>query len=704
VRYTQPWIVAAAISAVGIPTFCCLAWWLLTVPDIPSFDDLHQNTTPSDALLLDRHGLPLAYQRIQMDHRRLEWLSLTDISPHMAQALTAAEDQRFYRHHGVDWFAVGGALREWVNTGRLRGASTLTMQLASLVDDSIKPAHKRRSFRQKWRQMRLALAYERQWSKAQILEAYMNQVPFRGELEGITAAAYGLFDKHPSALTLDEAWLLASAIAQPGASAARLHKKACRMARKHTQGIASKPCDLPPFPDVQQLVAPVWHAAAARAWIRPDDILLSSTLDRDLQTMAERALHEQLLALRANQVNDGAVVVLDNSTGDILAYVGGSGELSPSPFIDAIRAPRQPGSTLKPFLYELALEQRLLTAASLLKDAPVALQTSKGTYAPSDYESHYHGLVTLRTALAGSLNIPAVRTIDLVGIPIFANRLQSLRLNALQRPALYYGHALALGSGEVNLLELTNAYRSLANHGDWSPTRHRLDDPVFSPESVMDENAVFIITDILSDRSARAITFGLENPLSTSSFSAVKTGTSQGMRDNWCIGYSDRYSVGVWVGNLNGEPMRHVSGISGAAPVWRSIMNALHKHQASQAPYPPNHVERIQTNDKDAKNQGEWFISGTAPIPMQTRSDAQIIRIESPVHGSIFAWDPEIDPQYQRLMLRASGCMQKCEWRINERPFASGAKVVWKISRGEHRIDLYGPGHKLVDTSWVIVK
>ena len=252
--------------------------------------------------------------------------------------------------------------------------------------------------------------------------------------------------------------------------------------------------------------------------------------------------------------------------------------------VDGVAALRQPGSTLKPFLYAQALAERRITAASLLEDAPTHIQTAGGLYMPQNYDRQFKGWVSVRTALAASLNVPAVRTLAMVSPQAFHDQLLRLGL-PLKESGDYYGYSLALGSAEVSLLDLTNAYRALGNGGRWGPTTLLPAAPDDVPEPArpaLDPRAAFIVGDILSDGNARARTFGTDSVLATRFWSAVKTGTSKDMRDNWAIGWSQHYVVGVWVGNASGAPMWDVSGISGAAPLWAALMNYLHRDRASQ--------------------------------------------------------------------------------------------------------------------------
>ncbi len=258
-----------------------------------------------------------------------------------------------------------------------------------------------------------------------------------------------------------------------------------------------------------------------------------------------------------------------------MSYVGSSSELSDAENVDGVIALRQAGSTLKPFLYGQVIAEKRLTAASVLDDAPIQLITPTGLYIPQNYDRDFKGVVSVRTALASSLNVPAVRALGLVGVDRFVRTLRTFGLDSLTEDGYHYGFSLALGGVEVRLIDLTNAYRAIANQGMWSPVSFRTEVPGKMKRRALSQQAAFIIADILSDRAARITTFGLGNILGTRAWTAVKTGTSKDMRDNWCLGFSSRYTVGVWVGNFSGEPMHDVSGVSGAAPVWRDIMNYL---------------------------------------------------------------------------------------------------------------------------------
>jgi penicillin-binding protein 1C len=661
----------------------------------PSFDEVRARYVPSEAALLDRDGTPLAEIRVDLTRRRLAWVSLSEVSPALEKAIVLAEDRRFYSHAGVDWRALASAAWDNLRRARPRGASTITMQLAAQIDPGLAAARGGRTFAQKVRQARAAREIEARWSKRQILEAYLNLTSFRGELQGVHAAARGLFGKHPGGLDTDEARLLAALVAAPNAAPPAVARRACASA-----GVARTSEECMRLERVASLAlagrTPIrarFDAAPhlAHALLEQPGARLVTTLDAALQRFARDTLVRHLLALSDRNVEDGAVLVLDNRSGDVLAYVASSGELSDAAQVDGITARRQAGSTLKPFLYELAIERRWLTAASILDDSPLHVTTPVGLYVPQNYDRDFKGAVSLRTALGSSLNVPAVRTLLLAGFEAFHERLRALGFASLTEPADFYGYSLALGGADVSLLELTNAYRALANGGTWSPVRvmpgQSGEEP---PRSVMNPGAVHIVSDILADPGARALTFGFASPLETRFWAAVKTGTSKDMRDNWAIGFSERYTVGVWVGNFAGGPMWDVSGISGAAPVWNEVMSYLHRDVASHPSPPPDGVRRevVRFEPPIEPTRAELFLAGTEVNTIQLVTDARP-RIAYPGDGSILALDPDIPVTRQRVALDATPVRAGLVWSMDgQRLGTADTPLLWAPFPGQHRLTL----------------
>jgi len=691
------WALAAAL--------CCAA---AGAQALQGYEQVRRAYRPSDVLLLDRHGAPLQQLRVDATSRRLSWVALEDISPAMRNALIASEDKRFYQHAGIDWSAVAAAAWGRLWHSRTRGASTITMQLAGLLDADLRRGPAPRSGGQKLDQALTAQALERGWRKDQILEAYLNLVNFRGELVGVHALARVLFGKHPDGLDQVESALAVALIRAPNAGAALVARRACAILTaqgaaplcRGLDGVTQLALARLAAPDRGVAQAPQLAPHLARRLLKSAGAPVASTLDAGLQRHARDALQRQLAALDGRNIEDGAVLVLDNASGDVLAWVGSSGALSDAGEVDAALAPRQAGSTLKPFLYGLALEQRWLTAASLLDDSPLSLATGAGLYMPQNYDQHYKGLVSLRTALGSSLNIPAVRTLVTVTPERLFQRLQALGL-ALRESGDYYGYSLALGSADVSLLALTNAYRALAAGGRYQPVRTVLNAAPAASAQVMDPAAAWIIGDILADRGARARTFGLDSPLSTRTWSAAKTGTSKDMRDNWCIGYSARYTVGVWVGNASGAPMWNVSGVSGAAPVWQEVMQYLHAGAPAPRPEPPPGVQAraIRYQDGIEAARTEYFLAGTAQSLIVTaRPDRIRPAIGYPTPGLLVALDPDIPPARQRMRLAAQG-VGRAYWRLDGKtlPGAGRTDYDWPPWPGRHTLALLDAGGAVLD-------
>ncbi len=663
---------------------------------LPSFAEVRAAHRPSDALLLDRHGTPLQSLRTDFSARRLRWVPLEEMSPALLQAIVLSEDRRFWEHSGIDWSGV--ARSAWANVWnqRTQGASTLTMQLAGLIDEGLARPAGGRSLAQKLGQAVTASQLEARWKKHQILEAYLNAVPLRGELVGIEGLSQTLFHKHSSGLDALEAAIAAALVRAPNANAARVAERACAVLMLQQRGCMGLHA-LTEAALLRKGGASLAESLAphlARQLLKPDGAAeVRSTLDARIQRLAVLTLHQQLSELARRNVEDGAVLVLDNRSGEVLAWVGGSGPgLSDAPQVDGVLARRQPGSTLKPFVYQLAFEQRLLTPASLLEDSPAQIGTSAGLYLPQNYDRRYRGWVSTRQALAGSLNIPAVRAGALLPPESLLRRLKALGLD-LPHTGGYYGQALALGSAEVTLLSLSNAYRTLANGGLHAPVRWvAAKQGTGQAQRVLDPAASFLITDILADNAARAATFGLDSALALPGFAAVKTGTSKDLRDNWCVGFSDRFTVGVWVGNASGAPMHDVSGVSGAAPIWRALMLALHEGRPSRAPAPPPGVVSTALRYADSREppRSEWFLTGTEQSLLhasaQMTQTARRYGITHPRDGSLIALDPDIPPAAQRLLFEG----ENGTWVLDGQRLGQGSSLSWAPWPGKHTLALQG--------------
>ncbi|PTQ90157.1 penicillin-binding protein 1C [Agitococcus lubricus] len=671
-----------------------IACQIVQAAQLPRFEQVKQQWQSSYARLLDRHGHVLSYQRLNKQQHRFEWTALDDVSPALIDALLFVEDRDFYQHHGVDWGAVSRSAISYLTGQKARGASTISMQLVALLDNTLSWQSGGRTVSKKWQQIWAAKQLERQWTKAQILEAYLNLVIWRGDLQGVSVASLALFDKWPRGLDRDESLVLVALLAAPNANYARLKQRVCQLAQAGFTADCTR---------MRLLVETQLHRRQLPFAMQPDiDSLaarllseahqdLRTSLDASLQQFAYQTLVSQLRSLVHQQANAGAVLVIHNATGEVLAYVANSGLDQESQWVDGVQALRQAGSTLKPFLYTLAIDQQRLTAASVLDDKPVNISTELGLYVPQNYEKDFKGAVTVRTALASSLNVPAVLTLQQVGLTSFWQLLKDLGFSLEQQPD-YYGNALALGGSDVSLWQLANAYRTLANAGQRNPLFLTLphDTPV-PTAPLWSSGSSFIVSDILSDRQARSLSFGFENPLATPFWTAVKTGTSKDMRDNWCIGFSQTYTVAVWVGNMQGLPMRDVSGITGAAPIWFDIMHYLHQDQmAMPAPVAPATLQQMQVQFTGFNQPSylEWFLEGTGQQQISYQADT-IPQIIYPAHGTIIALDPDMPVARQKVFFKAHVGGEHLAFWLNDQYLAQAEQdYAWQPQRGHYHLQL----------------
>jgi penicillin-binding protein 1C len=671
--------------------------WRTAPPALPSYADARAAWAPSEAVLLDRGGQELGRVRTDYGARRGDWVPLAVVSPALSATLIAAEDRRFREHNGVDWRAIGGSLHARLAGGaHPRGASTLSMQLAGLLAPELGGAG-RRTLLQKIAQGRAALALERSWSKDQILEAYLNLAPTRGELVGVDATARTLFGTGARGITASQAAAYVALLPAPGASPAALQRRACVTARR-----AGTDCVAAGLAALAMLGGPPRHDASALApqlaakLLQPGQRALRTTLDARVQALAASALSRRLAELDPANARDGAAIVVDNASGEVLAYVASAGPFSRSAAVDGADAPRQAGSTLKPFLYARAIDRRLLTAASILDDSPVHLETASGLYVPQDYDRQFRGPVSVRSALGNSLNVPAVRALMLVGVDDFRDVLVDSGYRHLTEEGEFYGYSLALGSAEVTLLEQAAAYRALARGG--LASRLRLTPgPRGRDTRVVSAEAAAIVADMMADPAAREATFGADSAIALPFWAAVKTGTSKAMRDNWCVGFTTRFTVAVWVGNFEGESMANVSGVTGAAPAWREIMLALHAGLPPTPPERPPGLERVAVRFAPAIEpaRAEWFLPGTAVATVRLATAPQRPpRITTPADGARIALDPDIPPARQRIAVATEGAP------AGARLLADGRALngpLWAPSPGHHSLSLAAADGRLLD-------
>lgn len=665
--------------------------------------------------IVDQHGTPLSVT-FQNPWNMHDHVPLHAIPAFLQQAFITAEDQRYYTHHGVDWAARLHALSQNLRARRVvRGASTITEQVVRLF-------HPRpRTVWSRWLEGFEAMQLEARFSKAAILECYLNQVPYARQRRGVVQAARLYFDRALDTLNRHEMLALVVLVRAPSRLdllrshtplhtplqylAQRLHAEQ-RLTPAEYQQIRTQALSLtsPRLPVeashfvryVRRLDLPpaLWHHGR-----------LTTTLDASLQQQAQALLEGRLRDLRALGVTDGALMVVDHHSNDMLAWVSAGGSQ-----VDAVTTPRQPGSTLKPFLYALALE-RGWTAATLIEDAPLAQPIGVGLHTYRNYSGQHYGWLRLREALGNSLNVPAVRSVDFVGVPAFLAQLHSLGFRSLRESAEHYGNGLALGNGEVTLFELVQAYATLARQGLFAPLRVLpYEVPGQAPQRrVYSAPVSAIIANILADPEARRLEFRQTNLLRFPVDTAVKTGTSSDYRDAWAVGFSHHYTAGVWMGNLQQRPMRDVTGSIGPALVLRALFATLHRDLETQGlPRSPQLVAaRIcrltgQRASAHCPTMPEWFVPGTVPehiCPLHPPAQAPAAlaspapsppRLIRPTPGLQLALDPRIPDALEVLPLLLPREVRpvQVEWLVDGQVIGSTARHVrqflWPLVRGTH--------------------
>jgi len=740
---------ALGIAACGAGAFVCLGVFV-ALPIPASVLDRERGT---GVTIEDRGGLLLRSTR-STDGSRSAWVPIAQIDPDLINAFVAVEDRRFWDHHGVDPLAIARAIRDNVEARRITsGASTIPMQLGRLLAGSS------RNWLGKGSQVAWALRLEAHLDKQRILEEYLNRVQLGQGVAGVGSASALYFGRSASELSIGQAATLAGmahapsrdnpmaslsqARARRAVALTRMRKLALitreDAARARLETVSGTPRTTPFLaPHFTSHVLAWTEDGAGQSSIR-------TSLDLGLQRTVEEEVRHTVDVMHDRGVAEAAAVVLDNRTGEVRAWVG-----SPDFWereagqTDMVVSERQPGSALKPFLYGMAFD-RGVTAATVLADIPTSYATPTGPYSPRNYDRHFRGPVRAREALASSYNVPAVELASRMSTTSLLQTLHLAGFESLRHGADYYGLGLALGNGDVTLIELANAYRALANDGEWSPWTWRPYATSSEPrQRVMSPLAGAIVLDILADPTARVPGFGVVTPFDFPFPTAVKTGTSRHFTDNWAVATTRGFTVAVWAGNFDGRPMEGVSGVSGAGPLLhRVVMATAQRIPAGELIRPAERgavaVEVCRLSGLRATDRcptlTEWFKPGTEPGPDTWQSGGGVtlpaayaawtpetedreslpgdealsgrtatgavdslraalvtatpspmesgLRIVSPRDGDHYAVPVGVEARYATIPLRASGATG-VEWRIDGRRQESDR---WRLARGAHVIE-----------------
>lgn len=704
---------------------------------------------------LDRNGIPLS---VTFDNpwNVYDWLPLHRIPVLLQDAFIASEDRRFYAHHGLDWLArVHALVQDTLALRGVRGASTITEQVVRIL-------HPRpRTVWSRWLEGFEAVQLEKQFSKAEIFEFYLNQVPYSRQRRGVLQAARLYFDRDPTTLSPVETLALAVLVRAPGRlglpqGAGALSRAVQRLgdvlmqsgklAARDRAGLTTADLAIPTLHlpvEAGHFLRQVMRQASQEQALsvgdgenRSGSARVITTLDAVLQGQVQEILDQHLHDLSRFDVHNGAVLVVNHQTDEILAWVNAgatNGQIASS-WIDAVTSPRQPGSALKPFLYGLALD-RGWTAATIIDDAPLARPVGDGMHPFRNYSRNHYGPLRLREALGNSLNIPAIRTIQFTGVGDFLERLHGLGMESLDRTAGHYGEGLALGNGEVSLFELVQGYAVLARAGVFHPLRCTLDGRYYGAarHRIYSREAASLVADILSDPQARRREFGTGSILRFPVQTAVKTGTSNDYRDAWAVGFNHLYTVGIWMGNLDGHATGGLTSSTGPGLILRSVFAELNRFLEAQ----PLYLSPLLITAKICSHSGqlagpncpvvvEKFMPGTLPrsicrLHPGTDNMASVAATEktpviAPIHilqpspNLQMAMDPHIPDSIEAYPMKITGghAGKRVEWLVDGQLAGfteeNEDRFMWPLTRGSHLAQAriwQGPGQDPVQTEEV---
>ncbi|MEK6754209.1 MAG: PBP1A family penicillin-binding protein [Chloroflexota bacterium] len=755
--------------------------------DLPAITSLPENLNQPSVRITDRSGR-LLYEIIPTAGGRNAPLAVENIPQCMKDATIAVEDKNFYQNPGVD---AGGIIRAvWINLRggeTLSGGSTITQQVARtlLLGEEVTE----RTLRRKLRETVLAWQLTRAYSKDEILALYLNQIYYGGMAYGIEAASQTYFGKPASDLLLPECALLAGLPQTPGIYNPFTNPDLALERQRVVLGLMEKngfitsaqrldaenaPLSYNPAPYPIEAPHFIWMVKdqldelfASGAVNTNQSLVIRTTLDLNMQRLAEEIVKRRIALFKPLEgginpnVNNAALVVIHPQTGEILTLVGSADYFDSSIYgaLNMATAPRQSGSAFKPIIYAAALDPtraQPFTAATSILDVNTKFTTKDGQpYSPVNYDGREHGFVSMREALASSLNVPAVLTLQNVGIENVIALANRLGIKSLYEPQ-QYDLSLALGGGEMNLLEVSRAYAVFANNGSYTGNTFILDihdadgNILYKPQTnsalqIVDPRVAWLISDILSDDRARSTGFGLNSVLKIDRAAAVKTGTTTNFHDNWTIGYTPDLLVGVWVGNSNYQAMHNVTGLTGAAPIWHETMRSILQGRADKIFTQPHGLIQVEICDFSGllptsacpHIKTEWFIAGTPPtafdtfyqfsstgeivldIPIEAHEWARSqglpllddenansgLTLTSPTDNTTYRITPDLDLLAQQLALSTltDSILAQVTFFVDGIPLATLSappyQTWWVLSIGEHRFWAEG-----VTTSGEVVK
>lgn len=654
--------IAFGVVAICLVFFAYSIGLIVVAHELPSPEVLSKDNSPITTQIFDRNG-QLLYRVYDEKNRSL--VKLDQLPPNLINATIAIEDKNFWGHPGVDLYGIARAGLNYFNGGDLQGGSTITQQL--IKNTLLTPE---RTWQRKIKEVILAFWAERVFSKKDILQMYFNEAPYGGPSWGIAAAAQTYFHKNPQDLTLAESAYLAGLPVSPTTYSPygtnpelgkeRQHDVLRRMvedkyiSQQQADEAFAAPLNIQPNDEEIKAAHFVMYVKSVLAskygekMVSEGGLQVTTSLDLPTQQMAETAVEEEVSKLTPLKVTNGAAMVTDPRNGQILAMVGSKNYWSQDGGnFNVTTSLRQPGSSIKPITYATAFKQGL-TPGTMVLDAPVSYKTAWENYSPVNYDSAFHGMVSIRTALGSSYNIPAVKVLNEVGIDNMLLTAKDLGITTFTHPD-QYGLSITLGGAEVKMVDMMSAYDTFSQMGKKYPIQPILkitdaEGNVLEDNTNPDYNQVlptgvaYMIDDILSDNKARTPAFGPNSLLVIPGHTvAVKTGTTDSKRDNWTFGFTPEIAVGVWVGNNDNTPMdpKLTSGITGAAPIWHRIMADLLKDKPNVAfARPADIVDGMLNGRKDlvlAGQVGSTVASSKPKLTKDNKTSQQNISFTDPL-------------------------------------------------------------------------
>lgn len=672
----------------------------------PVESSLHKISSDAQTIrITDRNGIPLGVS-YQNRWNSFDFQPLYEMPDFLKTAFIFSEDRNFFDHSGIDWPARLSALHQNLrHREAVRGASTMTEQVVRMINP------RPRTVWSRWLEGIEATDLEQGVAKIDILEFYLNQVPYAANRRGVVQASRYYFNRDISTLSPKEMLALVVLVRAPSAYDLYRHpgKIESPLQRLAEAMLKAGKIDASTYEDIRNgelipakpsLPVEARHFARTVRLISGQQDTYRTTLDAGLQQSAQAILNKRLERLSNNHVTNAGLMIADHQTGEILAWVVGGADQPDAGIkggeIDTLTTPRQPGSSLKPFLYARAIDKGW-TASTLIDDSPLAEAIGTGLHNFRNYSNTHYGPITLREALGTSLNIPALLTIRHVGSGDYLTILQKLGFQTLNLNSEIYDEGLALGNGEVTLLEMTQAYAALANGGTFKPLHVLLrSNTADSPVRVYSPEAASLIGNILSDPAARRMEFGPGSVLNLPLQTAAKTGTSTDYRDAWTMAYNDKYVVGIWMGNLDNMPMNGITGSTGPALALRSIFSLLNKNREThRLPFSKTLTAkdvcvRPQKPDGSCLMRTEWFAPGTLPSDIYPASTPPSLELVRPTEGLQIAQDPRIPESHQKFRFEVRGAPADAafEWMLNDTKPETTDKpyLLWPVSKGQYTL------------------